>query len=65
MLIQDLKNCVVGSGRSGYWIERATDFVVSQSELSRWHKNKLNLGAKKLDAIGVALGLKVVLTNKS
>jgi hypothetical protein len=25
----------------------------------------LNLGAAKLDAIGVALGLKVVLTNKS
>ena len=62
MLIQDLKNCVVGSGRSGYWLERATDSFVTQSELSRWHKGKLNLGAKKLDAIGVALGLKVVLT---
>ena len=42
MLIQDLKNCVVGSGRSGYWLERATDSFVTQSELSRWHKGKLN-----------------------
>ena len=64
MLIQDLKNCVVGSGRSGYWLERETDHFVTQSELSRWHQGKLNLGAAKLDAIGVALGLRVVLTNR-
>ena len=52
MLVQDMKNCVIGSGRSGYWIERETDFFVSQSELSRWLKGKLNLGSAKLDAIG-------------
>ena len=62
MLIQELKRCCEGSGRSRYWVSQQTNGKVSQSELSRWHQGKLNLGAEKLDMVARAIGATVVLT---
>jgi hypothetical protein len=60
-MIAELKRVVVKSGVSCYRVSQRTNGYVSQSELSRWFKGKLNLGPAKLDAVAEAVGAKVVL----
>ena len=63
MIVAELKRVVVKSGVSCYRISQRTGGSVTQSELSRWFKGKLNLGPAKLDAVADAIGAKVVLGN--
>lgn len=60
-MIEELKRVMTQSGVSRYRVSQRTNNFVTQSELSRWVKGRLNLGPAKLDAVADAIGAKVVL----